>query len=332
MIIKINKSILHIFDVSSGVTVYSQDILEESAHEFLYPHIEKSFQDGNAKSGQLPLTGVFASRLQAYNEGDLNFLEMSVALGKQICGLLAKTADLKSTDFVCCDVELDGEPYVVLFLMTNQQVYVHQVFQNGGTTTNQIIQHQAVLPGPTQRISDFVYVHRTQGNLRLSEKARKINEESLYLFQDRIIGCATELSTKESMKNLNKIVTDVASEYGENVVEAVFRAKTYVMDNVDVADVISPTEFGREVFAGSGQMQADFAERVREAELPETIAVPKEAAIKNSKTHRIKTDSGIEIIVPVDFFNNPDVIEFINNPDGTISIAIKNIEKLTNKS
>lgn len=47
--------------------------------------------------------------------------------------------------------------------------------------------------------------------------------------------------------------------------------------------------------------------------------------------HKNKTDIGIEITFPVDYFKYNDYLEFINNPDGTISIQIKNISKLINK-
>ena len=39
-------------------------------------------------------------------------------------------------------------------------------------------------------------------------------------------------------------------------------------------------------------------------------------------------DNGIELIVPLDVYRNGDLIEFVNNPDGTVSIMLKNIEKL----
>ncbi|WP_405352536.1 hypothetical protein [Ruminococcus sp.] len=50
-----------------------------------------------------------------------------------------------------------------------------------------------------------------------------------------------------------------------------------------------------------------------------------------SKSQKIKTDTGIEITVPVEYFEDDRYIEFINNNDGTISIALKNIGKLINR-
>ncbi|EQC77498.1 hypothetical protein HSIEG1_505 [Enterococcus sp. HSIEG1] len=37
------------------------------------------------------------------------------------------------------------------------------------------------------------------------------------------------------------------------------------------------------------------------------------------------------MIVPLDVYRDPNLIEFINNPDGTISVTIKNVEEVINR-
>ncbi len=49
------------------------------------------------------------------------------------------------------------------------------------------------------------------------------------------------------------------------------------------------------------------------------------------KKQKIMTDTGVEINFPIDVYNSKDMLEFINNPDGSIAIIIKNVKKITNK-
>ena len=63
----------------------------------------------------------------------------------------------------------------------------------------------------------------------------------------------------------------------------------------------------------------------------EDVKVEKNLAVKTAKNHKIKTDTGIEITFPTEYFENHDFIEFINNPNGTISIEVKNIGRILNK-
>ena len=61
------------------------------------------------------------------------------------------------------------------------------------------------------------------------------------------------------------------------------------------------------------------------------IRISEKLIEKKFRTHRIKTDKGIEINIPLEYTDKLDMIEFINNPDGTISIMIKNVGKIVNR-
>ena len=43
------------------------------------------------------------------------------------------------------------------------------------------------------------------------------------------------------------------------------------------------------------------------------------------------TDTGIELKIPMEEYNNKDRIEFITNADGTISVLIKNVGSIESK-
>ena len=52
---------------------------------------------------------------------------------------------------------------------------------------------------------------------------------------------------------------------------------------------------------------------------------------RSERVQKIKTDNGIEIIIPVDYMNSKDYVEFVTQSDGTISIQLKNITNITSK-
>ena len=88
---------------------------------------------------------------------------------------------------------------------------------------------------------------------------------------------------------------------------------------------------GADVFGSSPAMAREFQQQVAEAKLPDVVAIEKEYAQKAGRSHKIKTDTGIEITFPSEYIENTDFIRFINNPDGTLSIELKNIGKIVNK-
>ena len=64
-----------------------------------------------------------------------------------------------------------------------------------------------------------------------------------------------------------------------------------------------------------------------------TIMIPQKAENTKKKfsKQQLMTDTGIEIKIPMEQYNSTDSIEFITNEDGTISVLIKNIGKITSK-
>ena len=47
------------------------------------------------------------------------------------------------------------------------------------------------------------------------------------------------------------------------------------------------------------------------------------------RKHKLSTDTGIEITIPTDYFENTDFVEFFKSDDGSMSITLKNIQNIT---
>ena len=57
----------------------------------------------------------------------------------------------------------------------------------------------------------------------------------------------------------------------------------------------------------------------------------REIAEKKYGKQKLKLSNGIELIVPIDVYQNPDLFEFINHPDGTMSVEIKNVDEVISR-
>ncbi len=331
MIIQLEEAVLHILDMETGTTLYSQGPLDDTCYEFLYRHIEKTFADEGAKTGVLGMTSRLGVSLEEFKRGVTDFLSFSTALGEQIQSWLYQSEEPKATDVVCAYGRLDGEPWLVVLLMTNEAAFTHHVVQDGEKMTNQIIRYQAVLPSMQHKISDYMYIHLGSGDVRMGEKMRMINGEKIGILEERIAGTELEPSPRESVRKISKIIAAVAQEQGLDPVCAMSRTKQYLMENAETAEHLEARQLGRKVFLDMEEAKRAYEEQVAEASLPDRIRMPKAYAVKTGKIQKIKTDTGIEIGVPIEYMNDPERIVFTTQPNGRISIEIKNIHKLINK-
>ena len=80
--------------------------------------------------------------------------------------------------------------------------------------------------------------------------------------------------------------------------------------------------------------QLAFQENVAEKGVSATaplIANVKEVSEKKYNKQKLKLSNGIEMIIPMDVYQDPNLLEFVNQPDGTISVMIKNVEDISTK-
>ena len=86
------------------------------------------------------------------------------------------------------------------------------------------------------------------------------------------------------------------------------------------------------IFKDHPDMKEEVHEKLEKYHLNEAAVEPQNpATTKKYMTQRLLTDTGIELKIPMEEYNNKDRIEFITNADGTISLLIKNIGSIESR-
>ena len=330
----INKAILHILDFNSGMCIISQKELnfaDITINEYIEKHLEHIKSDLNQKSGVFSSGSTFFVQLDKYLAQQASFIEISALIGNTLYEQIAQSENPVPTDLLVVDFSDNGVRYLALLLLTSKMAYTHQVSTSDGSIHNEIIKHHAILPNTTQKVDSYALIACDNFAIGFVDKKRIINGQETYLLPEILLQCTSTISGKEAIKTVSQIAAEVAEKHGANSAVILSKAKNYLLENAETSTSFSPTELGQEVFAGSQVMQQEFESQIIEAQLPRDVKVEKTLAIKTAKNHKIKTDTGIEITFPAEYFENHDFIEFINNPDGTISIEVKNIGRILNK-
>ena len=164
------------------------------------------------------------------------------------------------------------------------------------------------------------------------DKKRKIAGEDTFLIPDGLLQCETGVSGKEAIDAVTRVVEQVAEEHGANTAVALAKAKAAVAEAVEEDEELPPWDIVDEAFEDEPVMRDAIKASLQEEHLPERVPVERaqveRAAVRN---HKIRTDTGIEISFPAEMVDNPDYIEFVNEPNGLISISLRNIGSFENR-
>lgn len=352
--LRINHAILHAFDFNSCVNVFSRtesDLSSKWPKGYCAKHAKKALGSIENMRGTFAPESAFAGEIRAYFQGERDFVDLSCQVGEFIARELGRMEKPASTDLLVLDFEdepdvpkgelteeeleraykAQGKRYFALFMLEIKPAYVHELAEaemNGACID--IDRRFAVLPSPSQKVSSYALVERGSLDVLFVDKVREIAGEERMLIPDALLQCTKEASGKEVLDTVTRIVEEVAQEYGANTAVAMSKAKARVSEAAQDSDFLAPWDLGAEVFDDE-PLQKRFEEAISEVHVPERVPMKAEAVQRVAKSHKIRTDTGIEVTFPAEYCENPDFIEFVSTPDGTISIELKNIGHIENR-
>jgi hypothetical protein len=331
--IYIKRAVLHILDSNVGMPVFSarELDLDGEASDFLEKHIAKVLEDNNLREAVFiednNIAAVMVKRLAEDRE---SFLQVSAELADILYGIMAKNVEIPPADLVFCLYESDmGLQYGILKL-NYKTGYTHYVEQGEEGNANSIIRHRTLLPLESQKLDECALVSLGDLKIKLLEKAYEINGEKQFYLSGMFLNCTTQLSNNEKVKIIEKVAKKINKKFFDEDFDKAAKLKKAVSETIEETNAIQVDTVAGEVF-DNVEIRNEYFSEIQKAGLTEkTVPVPEKIVEKKFRTHKIRTDTGIEINFPLSCYNDADKIEFFNNPDGTISIVIKNINKITN--
>lgn len=327
---------MHILDGNSGVSLYSDeelDVSDASINNFITKHIEKVYEDASLRSGEFSENSGFKYHLSEYIKDENYFKKMSQFIAQKVYEGVTQSDKPDSSDLIVCDCIINERDVIAVLKCDNKIGYTHQVMQEENKVKNQIINHYAILPTTSQRISECAFVNTDDFSIRYKGKNRKIDGETTDLIADVLLECIYDISPRESVNAVKKIAKKVTEENGGDAIETLSKMKEYITENIEEGEhkYIETDKVAEKIFDGKPGMREEFIEKIEKANVPQRVEVNSYVTKKLSSNVKIVTDIGVEVIFPAEYYQDSEYVQFINNEDGTISIQINNIGEVINK-
>ena len=333
---KINHAILHILDFDSAVNVMSSrelDLDTRAVCSFVTTHLKHARVSPDNRRASFAQDSAFAGELKSFLFGDRDFVDLSQQIAEFLGGELAKADKAESTDILVADFDDDDDVrWFAILLMGSKTAFMHEVAREAGEVRNDVVKRYAVLPAPSQKIGSYALVRASNMDVFYQDKKRKIAGEDTFIIPEGLLQCGTGVSGKQVIDTAVAAVAAAAEEHGANTAVAVARVKAAVAEKVEEDEELPPWDVVDEVFEDEPQMKESVRAHLEAERVPERVPVERaqveRAAVRN---HKIRTDTGIEISFPAEMLRNSEYVEFVNEPNGLISIELKGITSIENR-
>ncbi|MGL5676397.1 MAG: nucleoid-associated protein [Cellulosilyticaceae bacterium] len=325
MSIVFHQTIVHLLDNTLDIPLLSSGplTLSDETEAFITSHMLKLLENMSLSNGTFTEESDYG---KLFREGSYDFYELSCDLARQIFAYMKNYAGIPSGDLIIADFTRDTTHYFGFFKVNYKEAFTHYVDQGAEGACNTLIKHKSIFPDSSSKIQEAVLIDLSSLHLDVVDTLKE-------KYLKDLLGFTSSLTVKEKIKVVEHVMNEAIEENFENKLEAMSFVKNNIAKSISSSSSIMLEEILEETFGDHEAIIDTCLSKCEAFGLTEkTIPLPKaETTYKKYASHKLKTNTGIELKLPTEMLNDPNIIEFINNPDGTISIVLKNIAELINK-
>lgn len=335
--IRIKKMIVHIMDSSIGMPVLSDTefVYGSEVAEFVRDHIAKIGSGDEMKECRFYQEESEVYQMLAEYD-DKDFVQMSKTAAGFLYEIMGSNIDIPPADLLVVRFREKETEYLAFLKMNYKSLYTHRTMPlaEGEGNSNEIIRHKSILPSESQRLSEAAIIRLEDLTLWVLEKKYEVNGEKVNYFSYLFLKCSSHLSHKSKLSIVSRAVESVQKEGFDDTerFEKQMRAKQILQEEMQENGGFVVEEIAEKIFDNQPELKVAFQDKMEKYDMvKEKIEPRSENTVRKFQSQHLYTDTGIEIKIPMEQYKNPRSVEFITNPDGTVSVLIKNIEHLEAK-
>ena len=320
----IKRIVIHQFTPNDTELILSDQLLTITPRidEYFRKKLSKVFSD-EAKRGMFAEDNVFLS----YLSDDL--MESSVKIAQLWKEEFVISENQKTNDLVFIQFDKDGVEHFAFLRIALKENFTH--ISSDSKSPIKVTQNN--LPSAAQTPDEALVINCSNHHYYLIEKRVKHNGSFANYFSENLLQVQPEQSVKKSIRMVEQTAQKIAESFQQDDFAFQSKMKAAIHKNLEEEQELSPEKLADQLFDSNLTARLTFVDELKES-IPEPIQVADidhSRQTKKLENQKLSLSNGIQLIVPNNVYDDAESVEFIQNPNGTYSILIKNIEDIQNK-
>lgn len=327
MEIIIHQAILHVLDTTLDAPVLSGGGMELTAEKtaYLQNHIEKLLASDEIRQCRPLPDSAFRNEL----EHNQDFIDLSCRIAGVLFDYMHAHTTIPGADLAVVDFTRDGAPWLGILKLNYKNGYTHYTETVEGAPVNSIIQQRACLPTQSGKVEEGALVNLTDYSMRLLEKKYDIDGHKEFYLSSVVFQYTQAEPEKKKLQAIQEAAAQAVKDAYEDEPHADAQVAMLIANQAADNDNQVSVEQVRQQLAEEYPLAAvPFDDYVEKSEVLEEAAAPvtvTPARILRMESRSIRTANGIEVKIPTELLNSDSELEFLHDPDGSVSLLIKNV-------
>ena len=318
----ITKAIIHSLANDAQTIVYSSQPLNLNNNQAVERYLERLIK-GIVSSVSVSKTNLgINAGAQAYVGQTFNFYEASMTLAKDWFDHLKVSEPGKPCNLVVVQADHDDTSFLCVFEVRNKDGYFKHIENSSGLETV-IHYNQGILPSTFSSVHGAFVLDLTTAALRV--RYRSANRD----FLENLLDCTMIANDKESFQVVDGLINHFSESRNEDVLTNTIKARAVITDNLELFDDIQPAQILKEVFPNLDDKEKDVMDASFKANhVRDYINLKTVNRSSMIRRHRIMTEVGIEIVLPLDQVDITHRVILSEDETGNTTITLKNVGKI----
>ena len=327
MEIIIHQAILHVLDTTLDAPVLSGGGMELTAEKtaYLQNHIEKLLASDEIRQCRPLPDSAFRNEL----EHNQDFIDLSCRIAGVLFDYMHAHTTIPGADLAVVDFTRDGAPWLGILKLNYKNGYTHYTETVEGAPVNSIIQQRACLPTQSGKVEEGALVNLTDYSMRLLEKKYDIDGHKEFYLSSVVFQYTQAEPEKKKLQAIQEAAAQAVKDAYEDEPHADAQVAMLIANQAADNDNQVSVEQVRQQLAEEYPLAAvPFDDYVEKSDVLEEAAAPvtvTPARIRRMESRSIRTANGIEVKIPTELLNSDSELEFLHDPDGNVSLLIKNV-------
>ena len=327
MEIIIHQAILHVLDTTLDAPVLSGGGMELTAEKtaYLQNHIEKLLASDEIRQCRPLPDSAFRNEL----EHNQDFIDLSCRIAGVLFDYMHAHTTIPGADLAVVDFTRDGAPWLGILKLNYKNGYTHYTESVDGAPVNSIIQQRACLPTQSGKVEEGALVNLTDYSMRLLEKKYDIDGHKEFYLSSVVFQYTQAEPEKKKLQAIQEAAAQAVKDAYEDEPHADAQVAMLIANQAaDNDNQVSVKQVRQQLAEEYPLAAVPFDDYVEKSEVLEEAAAPvtvTPARIRRMESRSIRTANGIEVKIPTELLNSDSELEFLHDPDGSVSLLIKNV-------
>ena len=325
--ITIQQAILHVLDTTLDAPVLSAAPMELTAEKtaYLQAHIEKLLASDDTRQCRPMPDSAFRNELEQNHD----FVDLSCRIAGVLFDYMHAHTTIPGADLAVVEFTREGAPWLGILKLNYKNGYTHYTETVGGAAVTSIIQQRACLPAQSGKVEEGALVDLGDYSMRLLEKKYDIDGHKEFYLSTVVFQYTQAEPEKKKLAAIQSAAAQAVREsyadepHAEAQVAMLIANQAAENDNqVSIAQVRRQLAEDYPLATVPFDDYVEKSDTLTEFEQPVTVSP---ARIRRMESRSLRTASGIEVKIPTEILSSDTDVEFLHDPDGTVSVLIKNV-------